>query len=211
MTAPARWDTLTYTNPKNWDNTNYSSLDVQVLAFPIGYQITPQEARSYFSINASIVNSTHFNANISTGGKNQLNILDFSIIMFDRTPIVANYSVYEDVAIFSVYGNGNVVYYNPTISTSEYMFRNCLTGAVHVEFNLSAVPYVGYYYSYSTQANNVMVWRTFNNRKRSCPANMSYYNPVTVMCQDICLPYYFTNIPYMACLACHFSCYNCSK
>jgi hypothetical protein len=32
-----------------------------------------------------------------------------------------------------------------------------------------------------------------------------------VQCQDQCAPYYYVNATYKLCIACHYSCYNCSQ
>lgn len=70
--ASQRWDTLTFANPQGWVNSAYASSDVQVLAFPIGYKIAAQSGRSYFSINATIINDSYYSVNISTMGTNKL-------------------------------------------------------------------------------------------------------------------------------------------
>lgn len=118
-------------NPQGWSNSNYSNADTQVLAFPTGFQIKAHSGRSYVSINATILNITHYTLNISTISNNSLSALDFSIIMFNRAPIQANYTVYEDIMISKVIGNTSYLI-PPFISNDQYMFRNCLTGAVHI-------------------------------------------------------------------------------
>lgn len=207
--ALQRWDTLTFANPEGWVNLAYASSDVQVLAFPIGYKLAAQSGRSYFSINATIVNENFYSVNISTIGTNKLSQLDFSVVMFNRAPLQADYVAYQDIALFNVIGNTSY-YFLPTITASQYMFRNCLTGAVHIEFNLVSVALVGFYYGVSSANDDFFVWRTFNNRVRSCPSNLSYYNPVAVLCQDQCAPYYYANTTSKLCLACHASCYSCT-
>lgn len=169
-----------------------------------------QSGWSYFGINATVLNSTSYSVNISTSGNNILYFIDFSIIMFNSADISANYSVYDDIMMTSVVGN-STTYYPPVISASQYMFRNCLTGAVDISFKVTGVALVWYYYGYSSTNNDYLVWRTFNNRVRSCPANFTYYNPGTSMCQDVCEPYYNANTTYKLCLPCAYSCYNCSQ
>lgn len=130
--------------------------------------------------------------------------------MFNRAPLQVDYVAYQDIALFNVIGN-TTYYFLPTISASQYMYRNCLTGAVHIEFNLISVALVGFYYGYSSENDDFFVWRTFNNRVRSCPSNLSYYDPVTVMCQDQCAPYYYTNTTSKLCIACYAFCYSCTQ
>lgn len=71
----------------------------------------------------------------------------------------------------------STTYVPPVITTSQYLFRNCLTGAVDITFSLASVSPIGYYYGYSSANNDFLVWKTFNNRVRSCPSNLTYYNP----------------------------------
>lgn len=169
-----------------------------------------QSGRSYFGINASVLNSTHYKVNISTSANNILNLLDFSIITFNSADIMANYSVFLDVMMSTVVGN-TTYYTPPIISVSQYMYRNCLTGAIDINFNVTSVSTIGFYYGVSTAKDDYIVWRTFNNRVRSCPANLTYYNPTSDLCQDQCAPYYYVNTTYNVCLSCAYSCYNCSQ
>jgi hypothetical protein len=118
-------------NPQGWSNANYSNADTQVLAFPTGFQLKPHSGRSFVSINATILNMTHYTLNISTISNNSLSGIDFSIIMFNRAPIQANYTVYEDIMIFNVIDSKTQLI-PPFISSDQYMYRNCLTGAVHI-------------------------------------------------------------------------------
>lgn len=137
-------------------------------------------------------------------------MIDFSIIMFNRATIQSNYTVYEDIMISNVIGNTSYLI-PPVISNDQYMFRNCLTGAVHIEFTVLGVLMVGYYYSGSTANNTFFVWRTFNNRVRRCPANNSYYEPVATYCYDACPTGFYTDLAYKLCLPCHYSCNTCTK
>lgn len=130
--------------------------------------------------------------------------------MFNRAPLQVDYVAYQDIALFNIIGNTSY-YFLPTITASQYMFRNCLTGAVHIEFNLVSVALVGFYYGVSSANDDFIVWRTFNNRVRNCPANVSYYEPVSGMCQDTCAPYYYINTTSKLCVACHPSCYSCTQ
>jgi hypothetical protein len=169
-----------------------------------------QSGWSYFGVNATVLNSTSYNVNISTSGNNILYFIDFSIIMFNSADISANYTVYADIMMTSIVGN-STTFYPPMITASQYMFRNCLTGAVDINFKITGVALVWYYYNYSSTNNNYLVWRTFNNRVRNCPANLSYYNPGTSMCQDLCEAYFYVNITHKLCFPCAYSCYNCSQ
>ncbi len=118
-------------NPQGWSNSNYSNADTQVLAFTTGFQTRAHSGRSYVSINATILNITHYTVNISTISNNSLLEIDFSIIMFNRASIQANYTVYQDIMISNVIGNTSILI-PPFISNDQYMFRNCLNGAVHI-------------------------------------------------------------------------------
>lgn len=51
--------------------------------------------------------------------------------MFNRASIQANYTVYQDIMISNVIGNTSFLI-PPFISNDQYMFRNCLNGAVHI-------------------------------------------------------------------------------
>ena len=118
-------------NPQGWSNSNYTNADTQVLAFTTGFQLRAHSGRSYVSINATISNITHYLLNISTISNNSLSMIDFSVIMFNRASIQANYTAYEDIMISNVIGSTSYLI-PPVISSDQYMFRNCLTGAVHI-------------------------------------------------------------------------------
>ncbi len=208
--ALQRWQTFTYNNPTGWVNPNFSLTNTQVIVFPTGFQIAAQSGWSYFGINATLIDSSTYSVNISTSGNNILYFIDFSVIMFNSADISANYSVYVDIMTTSMVGN-STTYYPPVISPSQYLFRNCLTGAVDITFKVTGVAAVWYFYNYSSTNNNYLVWKAFNNRVRSCPANLSYYNPTNSLCQDICEPYYYVNTTYNVCIPCAVSCYNCSQ
>lgn len=60
---------------------------------------------NHFTLNASVLNSTHLRLNVSTVGNNILSEIDFSLVCFDRTTITANYSVYIDVILYRMVGN----------------------------------------------------------------------------------------------------------
>lgn len=79
----------------------------------------------------------------------------------------------------------------------------------HVEFNISGETRIGFFYSTTTPADNFFVWRLFNNRVRSCPANLTYYDPATVLCQDQCLNSSSPNA-LNVCIECAYSCLTCS-
>lgn len=142
-----------------------------------------QSGRSYFGINATIVNGSHYSVNISTFANNILSFLDYSIIAFNPADITSNYSVFLDVMTFSIVGN-SANYTQPIITADQYQFRNCITGAVDIIFNVTSVAMIGYYYSVTTANDNFLFWRTLNNRVRTCPANYTFYNTTGDLCQD---------------------------
>lgn len=110
----------------------------------------------------------------------------------------------------SVIGN-TTSYFPPTFTLEQYLYRNCLTGGVHVEFNVSAiVGMVGYYYGVSSADDDLILWRTFNNRVRQCPTNYTYYEPIAGQCYGICPLYYYVNSTYNLCLPCDHRCIQCT-
>jgi hypothetical protein len=100
-------------------------------------------------------------------------------------------------------------YTTPTFTTSQYMYRNCLTGGIQLVYPTPST--FAYYYDRSVPANNLIIWRTFNNRVRSCPVNFTYFQPDNVTCNDMCPTKYFTNTSSNLCLPCHYSCNQCSS
>jgi len=208
--ATQRWQTFTLNNPSNWVNPNFSPSNTEIIAFPTGYQLVPQSGWSYFGINASILSNTKYSVNVSTLGNNILNLLDFSIITFNKADIISNYTVFVDLMTTKIIGN--ITYFTPpVIAGNQHMYRNCLAGSVDVTFNIIGVSIIGYYYNFSSANDNLMVWRTFNNRVRTCPANLTFYNPSADLCQDMCAPYYYVNMTFKVCIPCAYSCYNCSS
>jgi hypothetical protein len=59
-TSTQKWEKYDLTNPQGWINSNLSNADTQVLAFPTGFQLNAHSGRSYVSINATILNITHY-------------------------------------------------------------------------------------------------------------------------------------------------------
>jgi hypothetical protein len=166
---------------------------------------------SLFSINASVLNSTHYSLNVSTVGDSVLWFIQFAVVSFDRTAIVANYTVYLDIILSRIVGNSSVNL-GDNITNETYLYRNGLSGAVHVQFTLNgsqALPNY-FYYNYSSTANDLIVFRGFNYRLRSCPANLSFFDPSTLLCYDACPPSHFVETNLSLCLACHYSCLSCN-
>lgn len=188
-------------------NNNFTGQDIQFIAFPTGFNVLPKSGRSYFSINASILNATHYSVNISTIGNNILYEISFSLLAFNRGVIMANYTVFIDLVLSTLIGN-STAYVTPPFTPQQYMFRNCLAGGIHAEYPATA-SFV-YYYTMSSPANNFIIWRTFNNRVRSCPVNLTYYEPTSGLCYDICPSLYHANATSLICLPCHYSCQQCS-
>lgn len=96
----------------------------------------------------------------------------------------------------------------PVFTPSQYVYRNSLTGGIQVVYPASTM--FAYYYGMSSPANDLIIWRTFNNRVRSCPANYTYFQPDNILCNNVCPFYYYTNTSSSLCLPCHYSCYQCS-
>lgn len=92
------------------------------------------------------------------------------------------------------------------------MYHNGLSGGVDVSFHLngSQVQPNYFYYNYLSFSNDTVIFRGFNYRVTSCPINLTYYQPATVLCHDLCPPYNYVNTTYNLCLPCHYSCLHCS-
>jgi hypothetical protein len=82
--ATSRFDTLKLPNPTGQLNSVYIGEDIVFYAYPIGFKSLANTGRIYFSVNASIFNSTHFTLNVSSIGDSLLLQLDFSIVSFNR-------------------------------------------------------------------------------------------------------------------------------
>ena len=138
--------------------------------------------------------------------------ISYCLIAFDRTNITAGYVSYIDLIIFNVLGN-TTKNIGDAVPNEMYLFRNALMGANHAQFQLngSQTSPNYYYYAVSSASDTFTVWRGFNHRIRSCPSNLSYFQPSTVLCYDSCPENSYEDTDVNLCLNCYYSCSNCSK
>jgi hypothetical protein len=195
-------------------NNNYATDDLHFIAFPYGFKLTTNSLQSILSINATALNATHFTVNISTGLANSLLLVDFSVLAFNRGEIMSNYSVYIDLMLSSVSGT-NTTSQAGSLLPTQYIFRNSISGGIHLYFPLTGNPTSAnyYYYSVSSPSNNQIVWRTFNNRVINC-SGLTYYEPISQLCHNNCPVEYYpnnTNNTINLCLPCHHTCLTCSN
>lgn len=113
--------------------------------------------------------------------------------------------------MYSVIGNSTNLY-GDVFNASQYMFRNGMTGAVHVQFQLTMQPtnLTYYYYNFSSTTDDLIVSRGFNNRVRRCPSGYNYYEPASVLCYDICPSTTYVNTSFSLCMPCYYACKTCT-
>ena len=162
--------------PGSQTNPNYPNAEFIMQAYPIGFKMIAYSGTSYFSLNATALNTTHYTVTIATLSNNSLTEITFSLVSFDRGLITANFTYYIDLILYNTIGNQSYNY-GDLFASNQYMYRNGLSGAVHVQFKLTMTPTVAqyYYYNVTSTMNNLIVFRGFNHRKRVCPAGYNYY------------------------------------
>ena len=144
---------------------------MQIVAFLMGFRTTCSDYRSYISINASVLNATHYSVDMATIDMNRVTQLDFSILMFNRTAIMATYINYVDIFITNMVGNTQYII-GSSSPANQYLYRNQIGGATHLVFNLStSLGYNGYFYFNSSANDSFYIWKNFIHRKRVCPTN----------------------------------------
>ena len=113
--------------------------------------------------------------NVSKISNNILEKITYSIVSYDKA-ITNYYTIYIDNILFNIIGNGSYNY-GDIVSDAKYLYRNGVMGACHIMFTLNgslSQPFY-FYYNYSSTTNNLIVFRGFNHRVRSCPSGYNYY------------------------------------
>jgi hypothetical protein len=176
--------------PGSQTNLNYPNTEFIIQAYPIGFKMIAYSGTSYFSLNASAYNTTHYSISVATWANNSLIEIYFSVVSFDRAAITANYTYYIDIILYNTVGNQSYNF-GDMFAANQYMYRNGLSGAVHVQFlfTMNASIAQSYYYSVTSTINDLIVFRGFNHRKRICPTGYNYYQPSNVTCWDACPAY----------------------
>ena len=176
------------------------------MAFPVAFQMQTPSLNSYFSINSTVFNSTHYSLNVSTAFDNILTKITYSVISFNKDFITNNNQAFVDIILGAYIGSASYNY-GDNITTETYMYRNGVSGAVHVEFPLngSQTQPNYFYYNFSSSPTSLAVFRGFNHRIPSCTGNLSLYEPSTVLCHDACPSGTFLDSGSQ-CTACHYSC-----
>jgi hypothetical protein len=138
--------------------------------------------------------------------------LGITAIMINSSMLLEySYTQYLDLTFVSIIGGSAIIPISTTISdfNTEYFYRNTLTGNTGTKIPISSMTF--FYYNVTSTPISISSGYSLGERSRVCPGTEPYFFYENKTCITACPFYYFTNVTFTVCVACHYSCMNCSN